>query len=845
MNSRPIEESIYYYKNRYLELSRFAMFYEPRQENYEFLYDTFNPAIASKIDAIYKGEQECFMWDGIEDPEEKMGILSQRTVLYVFFKIISDKRQKAVIKSMFTGPCKLWLNNKLVGAANGIFNETLIYEVQEGENLIVFESTGFDEAKGMSFCVKNYEKEMKQKYSSLLYKTYQFAKEEVRLVDDGDDPDKNRKRIFVFPRDINRLEMDQDVTVKITDCIDNLLLDTFQCKFYDIFEIDGSKYSGRISYRKLNGIKITAFYYHKNKSQYSVSNYLITKNPQAQIKAVGDKAYEMIADGFVPTKSVPYFQRHLEYTQRDYMAHNWRHFFQSALRLQTYITLLEENRKADLSKVTSDGTIDKIYFSKLDGKPERILYTLPKNYNENKKYPLFITIAPHDMGDNCILLQKYTKEDVIFADISSKGLTKGCYIGEAALLEAMDLLKDSLSVDVNRIYLSGFSQGATSVWNLVQKYPHLFAGFIPIAGTADYRFTNNLSNMAALGFFEWEKSTENLYFRNLNRCLSRNKHIVKVPVSGLSRPNLVNFLAKEDSLDYILQFQREPYPNELSYTTRTNRHNRAYWISEIEITKNKEFCRIKAAVVSNEIHIHTINCSGFCIEIPPQMDKTSIPVYINNVLVAQAENQNDIFFQKSSRGWKQISSQCSNTDRRKGTGLLDIFHYPITIVIPENADSFTKKSAEIFSSPVTNGVHPEIAIKYDIITQEAVTQDILQNRGLILFDDLSSDLSIYKEIRKNAPVKYSAKGYSYQGVHQEGEYVIMQILDSPYNENLPILLISYNNSKLLRENIFTRKLIIPSDNHRIHPYLNSEVLIYDNHKFFDIYEKEAELLEIK
>lgn len=193
MSTRNIKESIYSYGNRYLELNRFAMFYEPRQESYEFLYDTFNPEIASKIDVIYKGEQEYFMWGGIEDPEEKMGILSQRTVLYVFFKIISDKRQKTVIKSIFTSSCKLWLNGKLIGAANEIFNETLICELQKGENLIVFESLNFEDRKGMSFCIKNYEREMKPSYASFLYKNYQFAKEEVRLVDDGDDPEKKNE----------------------------------------------------------------------------------------------------------------------------------------------------------------------------------------------------------------------------------------------------------------------------------------------------------------------------------------------------------------------------------------------------------------------------------------------------------------------------------------------------------------------------------------------------------------------------------------------------------------------------------------------------------------------------
>lgn len=845
MENSNIDETIYRYRNSYLELNRFAMFYEPRQENYEFLCNTFSPDISSKIESIYKGKQEYFMWGGVEDPEEIMGILSENVVIYVFFKIICDKREKAVIKSVFTAPCKLWLNGKPIAAANTIFNETLFCELQAGENLIVFESTRFDDMKGMSFCVKNYEKEMQPKYSSFLYKTYQFAAEEVRLVDDGDDPDKNRKQIYVFPRDVVHLDMDREIAVKITDCVDNLPLDTFHCKFYDTFTIDGRKYSGQISYRKLNGIKITAYYYHKNGVQYSVSNYLITKNPQAQIKEVGDKAYKMIADGIVPIESIPYFQRHLEYTQRDYMAHNWRHFFKSALQLQTYITLIEKNRNADLSKATSDGIIDKIYYSKLDEKPECILYTLPKNYDEKKKYPLVITIGVYDTGKNCILLQRYHKEEVIFADISPKGITMGSYIGEAALLESIDWLKQNLSVEEDRIYLTGFSNGGICTWNLAQKYPHLFAGIIPIGGMVDYQYINNIRNMAALVFYDCDDTVKNTYNKTINRYLSQNKKITKVPLYGLSHSDLINLLAKEDSMDYILQYKRLLYPDEIIYTTKTHRHSRAYWISGIEITKGKKFCKIKAAIVNNEIHINTTNCKAFCVEIPPQMDKTNIPIYINGVLIVQAENQDYLFFRKSGIGWKQAAGSSSMVDKRKGTGLLDVFYYPLTVVIPEDADSFTKNSAETFSSPGTNGFESDIEIHYDIVTPKTVTQDILQTKAMIVFDDLSVANSIYKKVREKASVKYSSTGYSYKEVHQECEYVIMQIMDNPYHEDLPILLISYNNSSLLKENFFTRRLVIPGEISGIHPYLNNEVLIYSDHKYSGIYEKEAELLEIK
>jgi predicted peptidase len=46
-------------------------------------------------------------------------------------------------------------------------------------------------------------------------------------------------------------------------------------------------------------------------------------------------------------------------------------------------------------------------------------------------------------------------------------------------------LTDSLPVDTNRIYISGISMGGFGTWDLITRYPEVFAAAIPVCGGGD------------------------------------------------------------------------------------------------------------------------------------------------------------------------------------------------------------------------------------------------------------------------------------------------------------------------------------------------------------------------
>ena len=89
------------------------------------------------------------------------------------------------------------------------------------------------------------------------------------------------------------------------------------------------------------------------------------------------------------------------------------------------------------------------------------------------------------------------------------------------------------------------------------------------------------------------------------------------------------------------------------------------------------------------------------------------------------------------------------------------------------------------------------------------------------------------------------QGYTYLGQEYDGNYVIMQIIENPYNNNMSIMYVNTNNIKLIKKHIFCRQMILPTYNNGFHPFLNNEALIFDGKLYFKIQENGMPLEEIK
>ena len=123
----------------------------------------------------------------------------------------------------------------------------------------------------------------------------------------------------------------------------------------------------------------------------------------------------------------------------------------------------------------------------------RYVKYLPKDYDENKKYPLvFFLHGAGERGDDLDVAARYgymqhVREDgaeypfICIAPQCPHEKYWGCFT--ESLLAFLDYICDTLPIDTDRVYMTGFSMGGTGTWMLAMADPKRFAAIAPVCGS--------------------------------------------------------------------------------------------------------------------------------------------------------------------------------------------------------------------------------------------------------------------------------------------------------------------------------------------------------------------------
>jgi len=133
---------------------------------------------------------------------------------------------------------------------------------------------------------------------------------------------------------------------------------------------------------------------------------------------------------------------------------------------------------------------------------------LPKDYDENKKYPLvFFLHGAGERGDDLDAasrhgFMKHVRENekeypfIFIAPQCPTGKFWGCYT--ESLLAFLDYICETLPIDTDRVYLTGLSMGGTGTWMLAMAAPERFAAIAPICGSGIFWYGSSLNKTPIL-----------------------------------------------------------------------------------------------------------------------------------------------------------------------------------------------------------------------------------------------------------------------------------------------------------------------------------------------------------
>ena len=499
------------------------------------------------------------------------------------------------------------------------------------------------------------------------------------------------------------------------------------------------------------------------------------------------------------------------------------------LRCLDYVN---ENGSLD-SLIYRAGNIDRFFISSLDGKPEKYHVSIPQNYDPNKKYALYITIATYRYGQDSDVLFQCDQENVIWADISCRGYTLGSYIGEAAALEAIQNICETYNVDKTRIYLSGSSNGGACAWVLAKAYPHMFAGIKIVSGHVELADLGNLNNMRVINI---SSKYENMYaasFENPQKILQENENYDGYLAEEMNHSDLMKIRFQQDLINELLVRMTNPYPEHIKMYSSRYIHGHCYWLKIHDGVDNKSDVNIEAIILNEKtIDIYEENVATFEVFLPDIIKSRNFSVIINHVPYEFREyNRSSIVFNKQKEsGSFTICDEPQENQSRRGIGLLNVFFHPL-LVYCDMDDSLSRKVADVISTPCGNGYDPHIFINYPIIDVKTLQNCSTIRYGIVIDNNL--ELVPMKNIRANAVVHTDKQGFVYQGKQFLGPYVVIQLVKG-HSHNRDVLYINTNDNKLYKKILFFRRFVMPSYINGFHPYLNNEALIYYNGQYYVI-----------
>lgn len=134
------------------------------------------------------------------------------------------------------------------------------------------------------------------------------------------------------------------------------------------------------------------------------------------------------------------------------------------------------------------------------------LLWLPEDFDDSRAYPMIVSL--HGTGPTnytpefvmqhglpAVLAQNDQPEGFDFVVLAPQGLDGVDWWSTGQPEEVNEIVDDiiaELSIDPDRVYLTGFSTGGQGAWHLATRYPDRYAALVTVAGSG-FRSTGNVS----------------------------------------------------------------------------------------------------------------------------------------------------------------------------------------------------------------------------------------------------------------------------------------------------------------------------------------------------------------
>ena len=290
------------------------------------------------------------------------------------------------------------------------------------------------------------------------------------------------------------------------------------------------------------------------------------------------------------------------------------------------VTRLEKHQRAPLGV---RGLTERAYLSSIDDSPQPYYVYVPKQHDGAKRLPVIVYLhgynselnklnwqaIPQSLLDQCDRYGYYLVAPFARSNTDFQG------VGEVDVIQVLRLLTKQYPVDIERVFLFGYSMGGMGAFTIGGHTPDIWAGVVAVSSRADYYLWQGLDrakvepykrhlidaefgasmpgNFRALPVLMYHGGADRLVKveqpRRFAATLEKmGADVTLLELEGEDHWILSDVLRNDLVFRWMAKRKQNPWPAEVDFTTRSIKYRRAYWVTVLELARWGESAKVHA-----------------------------------------------------------------------------------------------------------------------------------------------------------------------------------------------------------------------------------------------------------
>jgi pimeloyl-ACP methyl ester carboxylesterase len=486
--------------------------------------------------------------------------------------------------------------------------------------------------------------------------------------------------------------------------------------------------------------------------------------------------------------------------------------FLFALPLLTQVKLEAQKYKS--------GPQDMVFFSSVDETDQPYSIYVPKNFDESRKYPLVVFLHGAMSNNRLGLMRAFGQGNLQGPEFGTQGfvppvtdleatrsfpvlkdvdyivaapLARGTAgyqgIPEQDVFDMLADIKSKFNIDEDRMYLTGLSMGGGGTLWIGLTRPDLWAAIAPVcpAPPEDLGYmAGNAFNYPVhlfVGDRDGLMNTADTYKGYFETNKVKTEYVI---YPGIAH-NSWEYAYKDGFIfDWFAQFRRDPFPQEVKFSTKSFKYNKAYWVKFDNFVPGTVASIDARFTANNTIEVTTSGLDAFSLNLNGHsMFKATAKVDVRlDGKVFSVKTADAVSFSKKDGVWvnqKFTPGLFSKQQGAEGPAVAAVNGNHIYVYgtqgnpTPEELQARRAQAAMAADWAADRGMGGRIMIFPRVVADNGVRQSDLVTSNLVLLGTAETN-SIIKKYADRLPVQLNADVKDYGLLYifpMNGHYILV------------------------------------------------------------------------